>query len=131
MRIRSVVSTLAILILAAGCTASTGGSVTRSSPDMILREDIIAVNRSTAWEVVEMLRPIWLQQRSGQSVNNPTGITVFVNDVRYGDLQSMRSIPTADVHLIQRYSATAASQRWGPGHSAGVIFISTQAIQRQ
>ncbi len=130
MRIRSVVPILAILILAAGCTAATGGTTIRSNPDIILREDIIATNRSTAYEVIEMLRPIWLQPRSGQSVNRPGGITVFINDVRYGDIQSMRSIPSVDIHLIQRYSATAASQRWGPGHSEGVIFISTQAIQR-
>ncbi len=116
-----------ILILAAGCAASAGGRTLSGNTDLIEREDILGSNRGTAYEVVEMLRPQWLRARSDQSVLREGGILIYVDDVRYGDLNSLRAINAREIFRMQRYNSTAASQRWGPGHSEGVIYISTRA----
>ena len=116
-----------ILLLAAGCSTAAGGGTLRGDANVIEREDILGSNRGTAYEVVEMLRPQWLRTRSDQSVLRPGGILVYVDDVRYGDLDSLRGINAREIFQMQRYNSTAASQRWGPGHSEGVIYISTRA----
>lgn len=115
-----------LLLLAAGCATSGGSTTLSGNTDLIERDDILGSNRGTAYEVIEMLRPQWLRARSDQSVLREGGILVYVDDVRYGDLNSLRAISAREVFRMQRYSSTAASQRWGPGHSDGVIYISTR-----
>jgi hypothetical protein len=116
-----------LLLLAAGCASSGGATALRGNVDLIEREDILGSNRGTAYEVIEMLRPQWLRERSDQSVLRQGGIQVYVDDVRYGDIASLRGLNAREIFRMQRYNATAASQRWGPGHSEGVIYISTRA----
>lgn len=117
-----------ILLVTAGCAGMAGdGSVSSGGMDMIQREEVLAANRGSAYEVIEVLRPQWLRMRSEQSVLGEDGILVYVDNVRYGDLDSLRGVNARDIFQVQRFNATAASQRWGPGHSQGVISISTRA----
>jgi hypothetical protein len=120
---------LVFLIALSGCSAATQqqSGVSRNI-DLLTREEVTEANRSSAYEVIEMLRPQWLQARSAQSVNRQGGgVIVYMDDVRYGDLDSLRSIHSSGIFQMERFNATAASQRWGPGHSEGVIVISTRA----
>jgi len=127
---QSAFSVLLLLVVAlSGCSAGTQSlSTAGRNLDLISRDEILAANRSTAYEVIEMVRPQWLQQRSVQSVNRQGGgILIYMDVVRYGDIASLRTIDARDLYEMERYRATAASQRWGPGHSDGVIVISTRA----
>ena len=118
---------LLLLIAISGCTAATAANGASRDINVITQEEIAQTNRNSVFEVIEMLRPQWLQGRSAQSVNNRDGgIVVYMDDVRYGDLTSLRTINTAGIFRMERFNATAASQRWGPGHSDGVIVISTR-----
>jgi hypothetical protein len=116
---------VALGLVVGACAANPEGSV-RGSGDIMSREEILAANRGNLYEVIEMSRPQWLRMRSEQSVTRNGGILVYMDDVRYGDLNSLRTIPARDIQQVRRYNATAASQRWGPGHSEGVIAISTR-----
>jgi hypothetical protein len=118
---------LLLLLAIAGCSAAAANGSAGRDINLLTAEEIAQVNRNTAYEVIELLRPQWLQGRSAQSVlNNDGGIVVYMDDVRYGDINSLRTINVAGVVRMERYTATAASQRWGPGHSEGVIVVSTR-----
>jgi hypothetical protein len=121
-------SPLLLLLLFAGCAASSGSNTMRGGNlDRIEREEIIAANRGNAYELLEMIRPQWLRTRSDTSVLSEATILVYVDDVRYGNLESLRTLSPQAIFLMLRYNSTAASQRWGPGHADGVIYISTRA----
>jgi hypothetical protein len=119
---------LALLLLLTACSANPEGTGVRrsGSTDVILQEEIAAVDRSTAYETIEYLRPQWLRTRSDQSALRPGGIVVYLNETRFGDVNSLRQIAARDIQRMERFNTTAASQRWGPGHSEGVILISTR-----
>jgi hypothetical protein len=128
---RWTIAAIPLVLLLAGCAGmeGSGDGVASGGSDLITREQLEQAGRANAYEAIEFIRPQWLRARSEQSVLNPTGIQVYLNDSRYGDLQSLRNITTHDIVTIRRYSATAASQRWGPGHSEGVIAVSTRTTQ--
>lgn len=127
MSLRSFRSCLVLFfLLNSACSMNARGSI-QGGGDTMSREEILDANRGTLYEVVELLRPHWLRMRSDQSVNRPGGIVVYMDDVRFGDLDSLRNMLAREIFEIRRYSATAASQRWGPGHSDGVLEVRTRA----
>jgi hypothetical protein len=120
---------LLFLLLVSACSPATrSGTITSIGTDVLTRDEIMASGRSNAWDVLEFTRPLWLRERSDQSANRPGGIVVYVDESRFGGLDSLSSIPAREIYYIQRYTTTAASQRWGPGHSEGVIVISTRPV---
>lgn len=52
------------------------------------------------------------------------GVVAYVDDVRLGDLEQLRTVQRGTVREI-RYirGATDATTRWGTGHSNGVIQV--------
>lgn len=114
---------LFLLLLNSACGMNARGSL-QGGGDTMSREEILGANRGTLYEVVELLRPHWLRN---QSVNRPGGIVVYMDDVRFGDVDSLRNLLAREIFEIRRYSATSASQRWGPGHSDGVLEVRTRA----
>ena len=66
---------------------------------------------------------------SGFGANNQAEqipVLVYVNEVRLGMVEDLRTIPTTQVQEIRYISATDATQRWGTGHSSGVIQVITR-----
>jgi hypothetical protein len=48
---------------------------------------------------------------------------IYVNGMRAGPLEALRSISAVDVQEIRYISAADATTRWGTGHSGGVIEV--------
>ncbi len=48
---------------------------------------------------------------------------VFVDNIRYGDLEASRDIPLVEISEIQFVSGPDATTRWGTGVVAGVIEV--------
>lgn len=119
---------LTILLLGLAACSSAPGTRGTIGGDMnvLTQEEIAATGRSNALEVIEYSRPQWLRARSDQSALRSGGIMVYLNETRFGDLSGLRNIASGDIVMMERYTATSASQRWGPGHSEGVIAISTR-----
>jgi hypothetical protein len=103
--------------------------------DAITQAEIRTVlsRSSTAYDIVRQLRPAMLLRRTVTGVE-PTpsmmaqelpGVHVHVDDVRVGTFDMLSTIPAAAVASIQWLSATDASTRFGNGHSAGVIVVTT------
>ena len=113
--------------LATGCAARTEGiaSDTRNWPDRIVPSELTNVVANNAYEIVEQLRPQWLRQRGPTSFMAPQGErpAVFVDNIRYGDLEVLRDIPLIEIREIRFVSGPDATTRWGTGVVAGVIEV--------
>jgi hypothetical protein len=48
-----------------------------------------------------------------------------VDNTRLGDIETLRGIHPSTILSIQHFDANGATARWGVGHSAGVIYITT------
>lgn len=112
----------------AGCVSMAPGTVRGGDSSVLLREQILEAGQANAWEAINHLRPLWLNRRSIQSVQNrETDLVVYLDNVRFGSSESLLQIPADVIERVQMFDTTAASQRWGPGHSQGVIAVYTRS----
>lgn len=77
----------------------------------------------TAWEAVEQLRPNWLRSRTSTITSGRIYAVVFVDGARYGGLDTLRSLPVANVEEMRYLSAQDAMTRYGSGYLGGVIEV--------
>jgi hypothetical protein len=112
---------LALTLIACGVT----GGPRRGSSDILTREEISTSSASTAYEVLQQLRPRFLRSRGVTSIQNPVPAypVVYMNDIHHGDLDTLRTIRVDEIDEIRYISAADATTRWGTGHGGGVIQI--------
>jgi hypothetical protein len=79
----------------------------------------------TAYEAVEALRSQWLQSIRLESFGTPPRVWVYQDNVRLGDVESLRGVAVNTILSIRRFSPNEATARWGVGHSAGAIYLET------
>lgn len=126
-RIASITLLAALIALIAGC-ASTGGS-TQGDRSQITPEEVqrAASSTTTAYALVQRLRPHWLRKRGRSSIENPSDILVYVNGSRYGSTpQDLRSINADNVASLEFLNAAQATNRYGTGHDHGAILVFTK-----
>ena len=79
-----------------------------------------------AYDAVQRLRPQWLVERpNDRLVGDPSHVLVYVDDVKFGDTESLRQILINNVVSIKFINGRDAFSRWGDKHDRGVIFVST------
>lgn len=123
-----------VLFLTLACAGGSSGSSGTTAPrpqrgaaNFISNAEIEAagVDANSAYDLVERLRPTMLRARNltaGSGVQNFAPV-VYVEDVRLGDIDQLRTVMRATVYEIRFINATDATTRWGTGHSAGVIQV--------
>ncbi len=114
--------------LFAGC-ATSGGVKTGDVRDhgMLTREQIAENHFNTAYDAVQALRSNWLTVRGGaDSFQTPSEVQVYMDDVRLGNTDKLREVAANNIYYMRFLDGVAATGRWGVGHSAGVIYISTR-----
>ena len=81
-----------------------------------------------AYEAVIRFRPEFLRPRGAAAATEADGgaPVVYVDDVRQGGPEMLRTIPVAAIVEIRYLSATAASDRFGPLYPGGVIAVRTR-----
>ena len=133
---------------------STKAHTLKASQDLIIQEQLQSRTFPNAYAAIEALHSNWLRVRnlnptSGAIMNpaagtststsqasgaSPTqqnmprqavGIQVYLDGVRAGGLDALKSIPVATIYTIRRISGIDAQGRFGIGHSDGVIFVAT------
>lgn len=119
---------LALLAVLVGCASSANGRRSLQSRNVITTEEIEALNVSTAFEVIQQLRPHFLQGRGQSSIQDPGSSmpVVYVNGVRYGPPSVLQGIRAMDLREIRYLSASDATTRYGTGHVGGVIEVDTR-----
>jgi hypothetical protein len=115
------------VLLCGACATAGEPTGSRPSQDIITRADLDRNPVTTAYEIIQRLRPQWLRLRGSQSITGDTDLVVYVDNARMGGTESLRGISLAGVEFLRRFDPAAATLRWGAGHASGAILISTIA----
>ncbi len=104
----------------------------------ITTEQIEASHTRTVEELIQLLRPQWLNPRGNDiiqavgssalaSVDPPATdvVRVYLDGEPLGGPQQLAEIPTPDALRVEYYDMKAATLRWGAGHTHGAINVIT------
>lgn len=82
----------------------------------------------TAYDVIARLRPEFLRSRGASSLQSTAPITaiVYVDEMRYGDLDDLKSMSAHQIFSVQYLNASDATTRFGTDHLGGAILITTR-----
>ncbi|MGI9045162.1 MAG: hypothetical protein ACR2GK_13715 [Gemmatimonadaceae bacterium] len=98
----------------------------------VITFDEISMSRSvstSAFDLIQRLRPEYLRSRGTSSLSNITPVTavVYVDEVRYGQLESLRSLSADQIREVHYINASDATTRFGTDHVGGAILITTRS----
>lgn len=108
---------------------------------VILRSEVDRTPVTSAFELVQNLRPQWMRARGNDAmvmtpiatrdgiafaIQDEAPIMVYLNGRRLGNLDALRSITHGDVDHIEHYDPAEAQQRFGAGNPQGVINVITR-----
>jgi hypothetical protein len=118
------VSLGAVVLMSAACTQRPS-SAPRVNHLVITHEDMLSNKFNTVYDAVAALHSNWLQTRGADSFTSPSEVRVYFDNSLLGGINTLRDISPNAVTYVQYFDAVSASSRWGLGHGAGVIFVST------
>lgn len=117
---------LALLVtLLAACAAANTGGPGRSS-DLITAEEIQANPSPNAYDLVRKLRPTWLRGRGVTSIQDPVAagaIVVYLDESRFGGVESLRQISTSGIRSIRYLTPSSPGVRIQGNENAYVIQV--------
>jgi Prokaryotic membrane lipoprotein lipid attachment site len=122
---KPVILAVAALVLAA-CAAGRSGT-SRLDSDRISREEIEQAGPSSAYDLIQKLRPIWLRKRGQTSFTQESDVVVYLDGTRLGARDSLRSFDTTTLESLEFLDARRATNRFGPGHVNGAILLRTRS----
>ena len=117
---------MAITFPLASCAVrASSGSIPRR-PNLITAAQIEEAesDAQNLWEVIQRLRPNWLVSRAA-TMRERIDPVVYVDGIRFGEVESLREIPVTDIIAILRVCAQDATILYGIGHAGGIIAVST------
>lgn len=127
----AVAATLTLVTTAflTGCSARSAGSSV-GNPNLISEEEIrthIQSGVRDARELIQRIRPRWLQTRGDRSLNLQTSILVYHNQQPIGGPDSLRDFQLSNVRSIRYLDSAAAGSLPGATglHVEAAIVIST------
>jgi len=121
-----------VLILVPGCAAGGGGS--GGGSDRLTSEDIGSVDVGSLYEVVQRLRPRWLEVRGTAGFQTDSAVLVFMDRTYLGGVDELRSLGPEAANALQfmRAAQAQAELRAPPGTSmAAAIVIHSSDRQRR
>ncbi|MDB4917848.1 MAG: hypothetical protein JWM95_5492 [Gemmatimonadetes bacterium] len=110
----------------AGCLqhrTDTAGS--RSERSVLTLAEMNRQPFDNAYEVVVALRNTWLHDRGPSTIGNDArvAVVVYLDNVKLGDQESLRSVPMRVVGSMKHLDGVEAQARFGIGHAAGAILV--------
>jgi len=100
----------------------------RSGHNVITAEELAGTNASNLYDAIRKLHSEWLLPRTPTSVMQaPPPVQAYLNGQPMGGVDFFRSIPVAGVAIVEFFSASDATQRWGTGHASGAILVTQSA----
>ena len=125
---RSFTALLVIGLSTACARPMSSGARPDKNHSLITKTELVENHFSNAYDAVSALRSNWLQPRGPDRFANPSKVWVYYDAVRLGGVETLSAIPVKPVSYIQHYDGVNATARWGVGHSAGVIHVSTHPV---
>lgn len=121
---------LAFSLLVAGCATSTGGDPAGYDMNRITKEEILEANAANLWEVVNRLRPRWLQVINDAGFGGGAEVLVYRDNVQLNgvdDLRRMNPEIATELRWLNEMEASGRfSRAMASGRIAGAIVISTR-----
>lgn len=124
---RASLIVLGLATSACAAASSTTRPVYSASREVITAAEIVASRVTDVYQAVLQLRPEYLRRRSMPTIAPYRGpeVTVFLDDIEFGNAQSMRNIPLERVRVIRYLTPSEAALRWPGQHAGGVIHVRT------
>lgn len=129
---------IAFAVLAVSCASS--GTPTRTDATAEVRQksrnravitlaEIDSSSATDAYQLIQLIRPEWLRTRGSSSMRDPNPVppVAYVDGQHYGGLTALQSFRIGSFKELRYYSATEATNRWGTGHTGGVIYLTTRS----
>jgi hypothetical protein len=129
-RIRSAAMLMVLAVLAA-CASSGTPTTGRSSSNMLTSAEMLAAGYNDVFSAVQSMRPQWLRVRGATSMAASESIQVYLDGSRMGGIEQLRQITVSSISTTQYLDGLEATQRWGIGHGAGAIVVSTRARSQE
>lgn len=120
------------LAAAGACSAGAGqpGRTTpRSEESLITREELATANASNLFDAIRQLRPRWMDRGGPTALLSPSaqsGLMVYVDRVREGGIDALRSIPLTMVESVRFLTASQAEGEFGLDNIRGAIHVITR-----
>ena len=77
----------------------------------------------TAYDVVQFRRPAWITPRRFSTTGRLETPDVYIDGVRYGSCETLKSIKTSVVAELRFLDVAAATMRFGSAAANGVILV--------
>lgn len=125
-----VLALSALLVVLSGC-AKTGTRHEGSDYqfEVLTREEILSLELTNLYDVVDRARPQWLTRRSGViSFQLETNVVVFQGTTMLGNVEVLRELPPEmayELRYLDGTTATASLPGLGSQHVSGAIVIRT------
>jgi hypothetical protein len=129
MRLSARVLGLALVVLAAGCASGGGGTRPKGGGrDVLVNADLTSGTSAAAnlYDAIRVLRPEWLNKRSGGSMMQQGELYVYLDNARLGPPETLRGIRTEQVESVRFVNATEAQSRFGADHVFGAILVTSR-----
>ena len=123
-----VLATAATLGLHA-CAAHRSSSAAVADNSVITEDEIESSHAFNAYEAVYKLRHEFLVSRGKLSLDPsvpPALPNVYVDNMFYGDVSTLRGIAAVSIESIKFYEPAEAQFKFGTGNMAGVIGVTTK-----
>jgi hypothetical protein len=124
--LRSLIA-VALAVVLASCSRNAAPTPPRGPSNVLTREEIATAHVDNAYDVVQRLRPQFLRARPS-GMNSSAIPVVFVDGIRRGAPEMLRTLTSAIVEEIRFFSAAEATLRYGLDLEGGVIDV--KLVQR-
>jgi len=106
-----------------GCAHSSQVDEPRAQTNVLTREEIATAPVTNAYEVIDRLRPRFLRPHATGGRPPTAYAVVFIDGVRRGPLDVLRSVATNSIQEIRYLTAADATTRYGLDIQGGVIDV--------
>jgi hypothetical protein len=119
------------LALTASCAAATTNNTNTfafARQNVLTAAEIVASHVSDVYQAVSQLRPDFLRRNYASPVPAAVpsySVMVYLDGIKLGDTESLRSIPLGQVRVIRYLPPMEADLQFGGQHPAGAILVST------
>ena len=123
--LRTLSRALVALCLSACLSTAHPDPMERLDRSVLIPAELADQHFANAYDAIESLRSNWLQARGPDSFTNPSVVYVYLDNVRLGTVETLRALDLKVLNRIEHFDGVAATARWGVGHGAGVILVTT------
>ena len=127
---RRVVAVAAVVVAAGACsTAGRGAPAARGDQNVITLREIEASEASNAYEIIQQLRPRWMNRNRGQRSifeDQADFARVMVDEFPPREWEHLREITRESIQEIRFLEPREATFLYGTGFNAGLVRVTTK-----